>query len=90
MKLRQIASNQTELTLPNGAVVLFSYETPVAAQLASGSYVRTEQKWSVTTSRHINKWLQGIDAQEVPQADLYNLTGEAEGRYFLLMGQHKC
>jgi len=77
MKLRQIAANQTELTLPNGAVVLFSYETPVAAQLASGGFVRTEQKWSVTTSRHINKWLQGIDAQEVPQADLYNLTGEA-------------
>jgi hypothetical protein len=76
MKLRQIGSNQTELTLPCGAVVLFSYETPVAAQLASGGFVRTEQKWSVTTSRHINKWLQGIDAQEVPQADLYNLTGE--------------
>ena len=72
MKLRQIGSNQTELTLPCGAVVLFSYETPVAAQLASGGFVRTEQKWSVTTSRHINKWLQGIDAQEVPQADLYN------------------
>ena len=77
MKLRQIASNQTELELPCGAVVLFSYGTPVAAQLASGGFVRTEQKWSVTTSRHINKWLQGIDAQEVPQADLYNLTGEA-------------
>jgi len=77
MKLRQIAANQTELTLPSGAVVLFSYETPVAAQLASGGFVRTEQKWSVTTSRHINKWLQGIDAQEVPQEDLYNLTGEA-------------
>ena len=77
MKLRQLGSNQTELTLPNGVVVLFSYETPVAAQLASGCSVRTEKKWSVTTSRHINKWLHGIDAEEVPQTDLYNLTEEA-------------
>ena len=31
MKLKQIGSNMTELHLNNGTIVLFSYETPVAA-----------------------------------------------------------
>ncbi len=31
MKLKQLASNMTELELNNGTRVLFSYETPVAA-----------------------------------------------------------
>jgi len=78
MKLKQIASNQTELSLPCGAVVFFSYETPVAAMLPSGRYIRTEKKWSVTTSKHLNKWLAAVSdcVELVPQDDLYNLVGE--------------
>jgi hypothetical protein len=79
MKLRQIASNQTELSLPCGSVVFFSYETPVAAMLPSGRYIRTEKKWSVTTSKHLNKWLAAVSdcVELVPQSDLHNLVGEA-------------
>ena len=62
MKLKPIASNQTELTTTEGAVILFSYETPVAALLPSGQYARTSDWYSQTTSRHINKWLQGVTA----------------------------
>jgi hypothetical protein len=78
MKLRQLAANQTELSLPCGSVVFFSYETPVAAMLASGRYIRTEKKWSVTTSKHLNKWLAAVSdcVELVPQDDLYNLVGE--------------
>jgi len=78
MKLKQIASNQTELSLPCGAVVFFSYETPVAAMLPSGRYIRTKKKWSVTTSKHLNKWLAAVSdcVELVPQDDLYNLVGE--------------
>ena len=77
MKISNVGSNMTELATNSGAVILFSYSTPVAAMLPSGQYVKTSEWYSQTTTRHINKWLQGIDAQEVPQADLYNLTGEA-------------
>ena len=40
------------------ARVLFSYRTPVAAYVFGRGYVKTEKWWSVTTSRHINKWLE--------------------------------
>ena len=66
MKLRQIASNMTQLDLNNGYQVLFSYETPVAC-LSDNGYYRTSTKWSATTSRHINKWLDGVLAKEQPQ-----------------------
>ena len=67
MQLRQIASNMTQLDLIDGTSVLFSYKTPVAC-LTDNGYYRTSKKWSVTTSRHINKWLDGVLAKEQPQS----------------------
>ena len=77
MKLYQKGSNETELDL-GFAQVFFSYETPVAAMLPSGQYIRTEQKFSVTTSKHINKWLAPVadSVRIVPQGDLHKLAGE--------------
>ena len=60
MNLTPIAANQTQLSFTNGAEVFFSYKTPVAAYCPLRGYIRTEKFWSVTTSRHINKWLKGI------------------------------
>ena len=74
MKLKPIASNMTEVQVGD-VTVLFSYATPVAAQLEDGFYVRTEKKWSVTTSRHINKWLAGARAEVKPQSYFDGLTG---------------
>ncbi len=59
MKLKKIGSNQTELS-NNGLVVLFSYETPVAALLPSGRYIKTGAKYSTTTTKHVNSWLKGV------------------------------
>ena len=69
MKLKKIGSNQTELS-KNGLVVLFSYETPVAALLPSGRYIKTGMKYSITTTRHVNSWLQGVfsDVETVEQS----------------------
>ena len=76
MKLTPIAANQTELNLNNGTQVFFSYKTPVAAYCPSKGYIRTAQFWSVTTSRHINKWLKGItEVTEVSQEYLTELVG---------------
>ena len=73
MQLRPIASNMTQLDLADGTSVLFSYKTPVAA-LTDNGYYRTSTKWSVTTSRHINKWLEGVNADTVDQEILDALT----------------
>lgn len=57
MTLNPIKANMTELDLGNGTRVLFSYKTPVAMLHSDGMTYRTDKKWSVTTSRHINQWL---------------------------------
>ena len=75
MQLLPIASNQNQLNLNDGTQVFFSYKTPVAAYVPELCYVRTVKKWSTTTSRHINKWLEGINAKEIDHQFLYDLVG---------------
>ena len=65
MQLRQIKKNQTELINGN-KVIFFSYNTPVAACIEN-EYFITEKRWSGTTTRHINKWLDGVTARIRPQ-----------------------
>ena len=55
MNLTPIASNMTEVETKTHRI-LFSYRTPVAAYEFGRGWIKTEQFWSVTTSRHINKW----------------------------------
>ena len=62
LKLNPIASNMTEIETINGRV-LFSYKTPVAFINGLGQHFKTSKHWSVTTSRHINKWLDGYKAE---------------------------
>lgn len=54
LSINVLGSNQTELTA-NGVKVLFSYNTPVAAWI-NGQFYKTNKRWSVTTSKHVNKW----------------------------------
>ena len=76
MKLTPIAANQNEVEFTNGTQVFFSYKTPVAAYCPSQGYIKTAKYWSVTTSRHINKWLKGItEVTEVSQEMLTELVG---------------
>ena len=82
MQLTPIASNMTEVETSK-ARVLFSYRTPVAAYVFGRGYVKTENWYSVTTTRHINKWI-GMDmpvsghvavtTEEVEQTYLDNLV----------------
>ena len=66
MLLRSLGNNQTQIDYEDGTSVLFSYSTPVAA-LTDDGYYRTSKNWSATTTRHINKWLDGVLAKEQPQ-----------------------
>jgi hypothetical protein len=73
MNLKQVGSNMTEVNV-NGKSVLFSYETPVAGWCEQGAF-RTEDKFSMTTSKHINKYLGGKDVgRSVPQAWIESLV----------------
>ena len=75
MKLTPIAANQTEVSINDGSTIFFSYRTPVAAYLPEKGYVRTNKFWSVTTSRHINKWLKNVtNVEEIDQTVLDNLA----------------
>ena len=55
--------NQTVLVL-GGMEVLFSYRTPVAAFIPGRGYIKTSEKHSATTSKHINKWTPGNPGEE--------------------------
>lgn len=72
MKLVPIGSNMTILSSGNNTI-LYSYSTPVAACL-NGKYYRTSKHWSMTTSRHINKWLNGRIAEYMSQASFDALS----------------
>lgn len=74
MKLQKLGSNTTVLKF-NGHEVLFSYETPVAAYVYDlGRYVRTNEHYSKTTTKHINKWLENVKAWPVSQEFLNDLV----------------
>ena len=74
MQLTPIASNMTEVETSE-ARILFSYRTPVAAYVFGEGFVKTEKWWSVTTSRHINKWIgKDVTTKEVSQTYLDKLV----------------
>ncbi len=75
MQLTPIASNMTEVETSE-ARILFSYRTPVAAYVYGVGYIKTDKFWSVTTSRHINKWIgdKDVTVREVTQTYLDGLV----------------
>lgn len=75
MNLKQLGANKTELTLTNKegqrVRVLFSYETPVAADILKEdgtSFYVTEEYYSRTTKKHISSWCPVADAEVMPQS----------------------
>ena len=73
MHIKPIGANQTELTISPRMQVLFSYETPVAAWI-DGQYYKTDIKWSKTTSKHINAWVDTTWVNIKPQEFFNELT----------------
>ena len=76
MKLTSFATNRTLLTFNDGTEVFFSYSTPVAGYKPNIGYVKTNQWYSSTTTRHINKYLDDNFALNVEQDTINNLIGE--------------
>lgn len=66
MYIKRISANETEVVVneklvdrEKRATFFFSYDTPVAAKVGT-KYYKTEEKFSNTTSRHLNRWLEGV------------------------------
>ena len=80
MKLKQLGANQTEVQLSDHyerqtIQIFFSYEQAVCVRNENGCFV-TEEKYSRTTSGHINKWVSGLSniIKMVPQSEIDNLV----------------
>ena len=71
MILRQLGSNQTEISFNNGTTLFFSYETPVAGHDLVKGYFKTETYYSRTTSKHINNYLKHADSYVSTVTDDY-------------------
>ena len=78
MQLKQLGTNQTLVNYNDGTEVFFSYETPVAGFHPDLGYVKTEDWYSSTTTRHINKWLADFNYTVVSQ-DVINNLAEGNG-----------
>ena len=71
IKLKNIGSNQTEMTL-NGKTIFYSYKTPVVVQtdwvktndtVTLEKIYITSKKFSKTTSKHINKYVKDLPSK---------------------------
>ena len=73
MKLKPVGSNMNEIEV-DGKSILFSYKTPVAGWDDEGAF-RSEDWFSMTTTKHINKYLGGKDVgRKVPQSYIEGLV----------------
>jgi hypothetical protein len=69
-----MSTHVTTITHPDGTTVCLSYGVPVAIHVPGRGYFRTDRRYSVTTSRHMNAFA-GTDATEIADADLRALAG---------------
>ena len=77
MKLQSFAKNRTLLIFNNGITeIFFSYETPVAGYSNKLGYVKTDEYYSRTTTRHINKYIDGKAHTVVSQSTINDLLKE--------------
>ena len=76
MNLNPVGSNQTEIER-YGIIVLYSYQTPVAAFVPGLGGLCSSHKYSTTTSRHVNaaisRW--GCSRTDVDQGVIDQLAG---------------
>lgn len=77
MRIAQVRSTHaTILFVKDGTEILFSYSTPVAAYIPGRGFVKTDKFWSKTTSRHINKYLSGVDTVAIESQTFFDLLEE--------------
>ena len=72
--MKVTSGNNTTEVETEKFIVLVSYSTPVAFKdKHTGDLFKSATRHSATTSRHVNKFLDGREASIVPQEVLNNL-----------------
>ncbi len=67
IKLHSLTANQTELEI-GAKTIFFSYETPVAGHHPDIGHFKTDEWYSQTTTKHINKYFKdqwGLDSANI-------------------------
>lgn len=62
-----MSANTSVVRLNDGREVCLSYGVPVAAFVPGLSYIRTDKRYSVTTSKHANAYAR--DGKVLPDAE---------------------
>jgi hypothetical protein len=87
-QIKKIGQQSTaELNYDNGAQILRSYNTHVAAYVPGLGWMETTTKYSRTTSRHISDWRKRNGyphLAQVPQEEIDNWAQKLDG---LTMGE---
>jgi hypothetical protein len=78
MELVPWGPNQTIIRFSDGMEIFFSYRTPVAAFVPGTGYLKTEEKHSVMTSKHIAHYTSKRDCQTRPQRFFFDLSSLLE------------
>jgi len=66
MKVKSLGKNKTLVSIGKHEIFV-SYETPVAGFISGLGYFKTDEYFSVTTSRHINEYLPSGKVTIIPQ-----------------------
>lgn len=74
-----MTQNVQIVKLNDGREVCLSYGVIVAAFIPGRGHLRTAERFSVTTSKHMNQYA-GKSAPEVPHAELIQLCAPVESR----------
>ena len=78
MQIQKNGPNSTIVAL-SSAVILVSYQTPVAAFL-DGRYIKTSTIWSQTTTKQIKKFIGKLPSEPVDQSVLDDLLANTISR----------
>jgi len=68
-----MSANVSTVNLADGRQVCLSYGVPVAAFVPGRGYIKTDRRYSVTTSRHANQFC-GVRAVVVTHAEFAELV----------------
>jgi hypothetical protein len=64
-----------DVVYENGAQILKSYSTPVAAYIPALGFMETDCRWSVTTSKHITQWKKRMGYPLVARVEQREIEG---------------
>lgn len=66
MQVKSLGANMTQVQIAPDILLFFSYETPVAAWITGKGIYYTTKKYSNTTTKHINKFIQSLGLTGTP------------------------